>query len=682
MKAFASANSETPNLLISSENNIISLSWDDSEFFELQTSNFLEYWNNASVVTSPYTVNPVGLNKYFRLFKQVDDGYRDGLEWVEIQTTLASEEGESTDFSHQWTWSRLPQLHFKRATIINDSDSTFLIRKSNPNTEIKAKYYAGEWNGNIASTEEKWKNLAGNLPQPIASTMGFRWCNGVYWRITGDTTINGIEYASGGLLVYRALLAHTSTRISDPSVQLGWEVLPAGSLAWRGVYDPINETTPMALTYNGEVLEIISDANGYKEGTLWVNGNDNISTNDIFVLSPGESMEISNSPSEHEYRLKDGSISETKTLSAHYTLGFDINYYQDDGTAKVYSERLGIIDDLSEINSYNNWDISLSDDGNYLFFNSDRESICNRYIIDLDTELVSPQNNRNITLWGDSIANHYANTVNAEIRAWDISEGRSIRNVYNHGKGSYNAKQITNAMKYFKDANPELLSRIALIVFDWGNLYDQDLRELMQQLSMLTGMKRYILSGHYSYQRELVFDGNALTAKARSQAESDFVYKLKNTFGSALNGTGTYADYFEMLTETPEALVELNKYDPQFPYAENQLEVIQEYNCLPFYSAKSTVSNLPTANPELFRGKFKGYLSDGDPEPTTGENYDYYLATDETDWFGVGGRVGNMIWNNNGTWIIMSLGDLHPGPVATSTIGKIYRRIFEEKNWK
>lgn len=672
----------TPLLSISVDNNTVNLSWDDMEIFELYCSDNLSDWYNQDVVISPYSMSIIDSNKFFRLNQSTNKNLIDGVEWVNIESSLASKGPGNTDFYHHWAWNKFPQINLKKATITNASDSVFLIRRSDPIAEIKAKYYAGEWNGNIATTNEKWKNLVGNLPQPISTSMGSQWSSGVYWRISGDITINEVDYSYGDLLVYQSLLAHTSTIITDPSVQLGWQVLPAGSLAWRGTFDPINEITPMPLTHNGEVLEIISEVNGFQEGDLWVHGQNIISSNRISVLNPGESVVISNSASEYEYRLKDGTISETKILNTLYDFGLDLDFYQIDDVKKVFSERLGQIDDVSIANSYQHWDISFSDDGKQLYFTSDRGNSSNQFIVNLINQLQPLENNRDIALWGDSIANHYANQVKVNIENWDISENREIRKFFNHGKGSYNARQITDAMDYFNDTNPDLLSRITLIVFDWGSSFDQDLRELMQQLGMLTGKKRYILSGHYSRQRELEYTGSELIAKPRSQSEINFVHKLKNTFGSALDGSGTYADYFEMLTDTPEAMIELNKYDPQFPSAENQLEVIREFNCLPFFSAKSTISNLPTLDPELFRGKFKGYLLGDDSEPTIGENFDYYLSTDETDWFGIKGRVGNIIWYQNGTWKIMSLNDLHPGPVATATIGKIYKRIFIEKNWR
>ena len=134
-------------------------------------------------------------------------------------------------------------------TISNVTPRTLLVRRKN--AEPVGHYYMGDWDSTSAyyDSTKLWANDIGDLPRPVTNssnavtTMGSKWRAGYWWRIKNTVTINNVTYNEDDILVYKALLVHTSTNISNPSTNLAWKVYSSTALAVSYTHLPL-PTTP------------------------------------------------------------------------------------------------------------------------------------------------------------------------------------------------------------------------------------------------------------------------------------------------------------------------------------------------------------------------------------------------------------------------------------------------------
>ena len=622
-------------------------------------------------------------------------------------------------------WMSFPLYTSKRFEITNlDVDSVtiqkLLVRKKN--AIPIGNHYMGDWDSSTGfhDTSNEWANNVNDVPKPATAvspddiSFGSRFRDGYWWRIKNTSTINDVTYNENDILVYKALLAHTSTIISNPSTQLGWKVYPSNSLVrkakqWDPNESPINPIDNFNFEYEGECVEIDENltvdpntGDYYRIGDLIVyqpNANSDIAdfvvkrTYDITELGKDESMVVNGSPADYEYRPTTDTT-DSFSFNFDYSFDYNVSLFEDVYSAiNLYNEYTGITDTLSEINALSSvHGAKLNQNGRSICF-YDKDEFNNTILHTFDTKerIVRVSDNRNVLVLGDSIANHFYSGVTSGINELDTENTMPARAFTNHGKGSYNSTHMLEAYKYYVEQNSDIASRILIMVGDWDDKFGRSHEVFSQIISMMTSQtRRYILTDYYRNQRILTYDTDLGRFTANNNRDINGERELFETYGNALEGTGSFVSYTEMTTKTPEALeLMASRYDPQFPDFNNELEVVEEFGCLPFFVIKSSQNNEPTSNPNAFIGKFQGYLSNADVTPTGVTTDLHYYLTDSVQTRTIEGvvfssmKTGSIIWYSasNGEWNVFTSNDLHPGGKVSSLIKQVYKRLFNERNW-
>ena len=629
--------------------------------------------------------------------------------------------------AQQVDWKPLPEYTAPNFTIKNTVETSItprdlLVRKKN--AQPVGHYYMGDWNSTSAvnNTTNRWANSVGALPHPTngsssaATGVGSTWRSGFWWRIKNTVTIEGVTYNADDILVYRAMLVNTGTVIANPSTQLGWSVFPKTTLVRKGnTWDPnetpVNPLNNFTFEYEGECVEVNATHPGdtvynYQKGDLVVYKPNAQSTTDQFIvrktydvttISAGATVTFSGSPCDYEYRHE----LVTGRTGASFIFGFEYHttskvtlFKGADSNIKLFNEATGVTDNLAELNALSVvQNPRLSENGRYINFYSEAEQGTTNnlklHVFDIKTRVVRIDQNRNVIIIGDSIANHFFNEVKASVQELDVENGLTGRDFLNFGKGSAHDTHSLEAFKYHLEKDTDVASRILLGVADFGVKFDRSLELFTHLVALMPAYsRRYLFCDMYQYQRLLTWTGTQFTADSTQNFVAERRYY--EAFGNALEGTGNYISYHEMLKSTPEAIAYMDTvFDPQFPNTHlTQLDVVKEFNCLPWYNVKSVSASLPVDSPNDFKNKFQGYLGAGDATPSAATQDKYYYLTTTVQTRTINGTVtdlpiGSMIWYDgiSGIWQVTKTSDLHPGNPARTIIGNVYKRLFSEKQW-
>ena len=634
-----------------------------------------------------------------------------------------SQNGEPSEVNNdQIDWKSFPQYTAAGFTVDNTvSDVTnrdLLVRKKN--AIPVGHFYMGDWDSSVASHNitKYWANAIGKLPHPATNTssdpvgLAYRWRSGFWWRIKNTVTIDGVTYNQDDVLVYRAMFSNTGTAITDPSTQLGWNTYGSTSLVrkgatWNPNESPVNPLDNFTFEYEGECVEVDATGNGYRKGDLVVykpNSNPNTDqfivrkTYDVTTISAGATENFSGAPVDYEYRHDTSADNPFMFSFKYHSTSKKTLFKSSDGDLKLFNEDNGVTDDLAELNALDFvQNPKLSENARYVYFygNAQQGSSNNLalHVFDTEDRVIRIDNNRNVTLLGDSIANHFFSRVAYNVQQLDTENGLTARDFYNHGKGSAHDTHSLESFKYFLEQNTDIASRILLAVADFGEKFDRSMELFTHLVSLMPSYsRRYLFCDMYQYQRLLTYNSGLGRFTANNTQDLTAERRYFEAFGNALEGTGNFVSYYEMIAKSPEAVAYMDSvYDPQFPDYDTQLQVVEEFGCMPWYNVKETGSQqpLPISNPNDFILKFQGYLSATDPTPSGSTTDKNYYLTSEVSTRTVNGveesntPVGTMIWYDgvNSNWVLTKAADLHPSDQARSIIGDVYKRLFSERKW-
>ncbi len=629
------------------------------------------------------------------------------------------------NLAQQIDWKSFPAYTAPGFTIKSLTSNTtprdLLVRKKN--AQPVGHFYMGDWNSGSAvnNTTNRWANNVGALPHPTdgsssaAVGLSTTWRAGFWWRIKNTATIEGVTYNADDILVYRVMLNNTGTVIANPSTQLGWSVFPKTTLVrkgdkWDPNETPINPLNNFTFEYEGECVEVNATHAGdtvynYQKGDLVVykpNSQSNTDqfivrkTYDVTTISANQTVTFSGAPCDYEYRHE-------IVAGRAYSFIFEFEYHTTskktlfkgaDANIKLFDEATGVTDNLTELNALSIVQTPrLSENGRYINFYSEAEqgstSNLALHVFDTVTRIVRIDQNRNVILIGDSIANHFFTGVKTGVQELDVENGLTQRDVINHGKGSANDTHSLEAFKYYLEKDTDVASRILIGIADFGLAFDRSLELFTHLVSLMPAYsRRYLFCDMYQYQRLLTWTGTGFTADNTQNLTAERRYY--DAFGNALEGTGNFISYHEMIKSTPEAIAYMDTvFDPQFPNTHlTQLDVVNEFNCLPWYNVKSS-TDLPMTSPNDFKNKFQSYLGTSDATPSAATTDKYYYLTNTIQTRTVNGTahtnlpIGTMIWYDgiSGAWQVTKTTDLHPGTQARAIIQNVFKRLFSEKQW-